>query len=141
MPNGTTRFVLAFCASLMALPLLGWSGHDAQPGQDDAALLELIEQAEDTMRRFGQAEAPAKEAGTFRLTTYNIENLFDDVDDPTLSGDNEDIDDTKLTTNSSPLPAPSGRWMPMCSACRKSSPGPRWIGLSRTTSPIWATST
>lgn len=95
MPNGTNRFVLAFCASIMALPLLGWSGHDAQPGQDDAALLELIEQAEDTMRRFGQAEAPAKEAGTFRLTTYNIENLFDDVDDPTLSGDNEDIDDTK----------------------------------------------
>ncbi|MFG0312906.1 MAG: endonuclease/exonuclease/phosphatase family protein [Phycisphaerales bacterium] len=95
MPNGTIRFVLAFCASIMAVPLLARSGNSTQPEADDSALIELIEQAESTMRRFGQPEAPAKEAGTFRLTTYNIENLFDDVDDPALSGDNEDIDDTK----------------------------------------------
>lgn len=62
---------------------------------DDAQLLETIELAEQTMRRFGIAEAPAKAPGTFRLTTYNIENLFDEIDDPTLSGDNEDIDDAK----------------------------------------------
>lgn len=32
---------------------------------------------------FGLAEPPAKPAGTFRLATWNIENLYDDRDDPT----------------------------------------------------------
>ncbi|MFG0326617.1 MAG: endonuclease/exonuclease/phosphatase family protein [Phycisphaerales bacterium JB037] len=45
--------------------------------------------------RFGIPEAPAKPEGAIRLTTYNIENLFDDIDDPTLSGRDEDIDDLK----------------------------------------------
>ncbi|MGV6813491.1 MAG: endonuclease/exonuclease/phosphatase family protein [Phycisphaerales bacterium] len=62
---------------------------------EDAQLLETIENAEKTMRRFGIAEAPAKAPGTFRLTTYNVENLFDDKDDPTLSGRNEDKGNTK----------------------------------------------
>ncbi len=61
----------------------------------DPELIETIEKAEESMRRFGIAAAPEKPAGTFRLTTYNIENLFDDVDDPELSDRNEDIDDTK----------------------------------------------
>ena len=51
--------------------------------------------AMDVMRRFGVATPPIKGEGTIRLATYNIENLFDDIDDPALSGDNEDIDDTK----------------------------------------------
>ncbi len=58
--------------------------------QADQALNEVIAKAEKTMRRFGIGEAPAKPANTFRLTTYNIENLFDDVDDPTLTGRNDD---------------------------------------------------
>ncbi len=66
----------------------------AQPDAD-AKLLEQIRLAEQTMRRFGIAQAPEKAPGSFRLTTYNIENLFDDVDDPTLSGNDEDIDDAK----------------------------------------------
>lgn len=37
----------------------------------------------------------AKAAGTVRLVSYNVENLFDNHDDPTLSGDQEDIDDAK----------------------------------------------
>lgn len=45
--------------------------------------------------RFGAKTAPAKAPGLVRLATYNIENLFDDIDDPTLSGRYEDIDDTK----------------------------------------------
>lgn len=45
--------------------------------------------------RFGVAEAPERAPGRLRIATYNIENLFDDVDDPTLSGRQEDIDDTK----------------------------------------------
>lgn len=32
--------------------------------------------------RFGVSEIPAKAPGTFRLTTWNVENLFDDKDDP-----------------------------------------------------------
>lgn len=44
---------------------------------------------------FGQREAPEKMPGTIRLATYNLLNLFDNVDDPTLSGDAEDIDDAK----------------------------------------------
>ena len=45
--------------------------------------------------RFGSAEPTARPAGALRIATYNVENLFDDKDDPALSGDNEDIDDTK----------------------------------------------
>ncbi len=49
----------------------------------------------DAMRRFGVAQAPETTPGAIRVTTYNIENLFDDVDDPALTGGNEDIDDEK----------------------------------------------
>lgn len=71
----------------------------AQPSQngvgDDQSQIQTIITAEETMRRFGVATPPEKAAGTFRLTTYNIENLFDDVDDPALTGKDDDIDDTK----------------------------------------------
>ncbi len=49
----------------------------------------------DAMQRFGVAQAPETTPGAIRVTTYNIENLFDDVDDPALTGDNDDIDDEK----------------------------------------------
>ena len=45
--------------------------------------------------RFGTAVAPEKPAGTFRLMSYNIENLFDDKDDPKLTGGQDDKDMTK----------------------------------------------
>lgn len=45
--------------------------------------------------RFGRAKPIARTPGTFRLMTYNIENLFDDKDDPTLSGRSDDKDMTK----------------------------------------------
>lgn len=51
--------------------------------------------AADAMRRFGVAQAPETSPDAIRVTTYNVENLFDDIDDPALSGDNEDIDDEK----------------------------------------------
>lgn len=48
------------------------------------------------MRRFGVADPVPKPAGAIRLATYNLENMFDDRDDPALSGDkNEDKDMTK----------------------------------------------
>lgn len=45
--------------------------------------------------RFGVPEAPEHTTGAIRIATYNVENLFDDVDDPALSDRQEDIDDTK----------------------------------------------
>jgi endonuclease/exonuclease/phosphatase family metal-dependent hydrolase len=60
-----------------------------------AEIMPKIGSIRKSMRRFGIAEAPAKQKGAVRLVTYNIENLFDDVDDPALSGSDEDIDDTK----------------------------------------------
>jgi endonuclease/exonuclease/phosphatase family metal-dependent hydrolase len=47
------------------------------------------------VRRFGVAEAPDRRPGTIRLAAYNVENLFDDHDDPALSDDVEDIEMTK----------------------------------------------
>lgn len=45
--------------------------------------------------RIGAAEPKPRTPGTIRLATYNVENLFDDRDDPSLSGREEDKDDTK----------------------------------------------
>lgn len=89
---GTTTLAITIFASLApAQP----AAAPPPAASKDTELTHKIELAEQSMRRFGIAHAPAKAPGTFRLTTYNIENLFDDVDDPTLSGDNEDIDDAK----------------------------------------------
>lgn len=46
-------------------------------------------------RRFGLAEPPPRTDGAIRLAAYNVENLFDAIDDPDLSDRYEDIDDTK----------------------------------------------
>lgn len=45
--------------------------------------------------RIGEAAAKPRTPGAIRLATYNVENLFDDRDDLSKSGDAEDIDDTK----------------------------------------------
>lgn len=45
--------------------------------------------------RIGDLSVPERTPGTVRIATYNVENLFDAIDDPALSGDVEDIDDTK----------------------------------------------
>lgn len=45
--------------------------------------------------RIGSAQPKAKAPGTIRLATYNFENLFDDRDDPSLSGREEDAKATK----------------------------------------------
>jgi endonuclease/exonuclease/phosphatase family metal-dependent hydrolase len=48
----------------------------------------------------GVTTAPKKDAGSLRLGAFNVENLFDGVDDPSLSGDYDDIkmatDETRL---------------------------------------------
>ncbi len=57
-------------------------------------VLPAISLAQDAPR-LGVAEAPAKSRDVIRVATYNLLNLFDDRDDPALSGDAEDIDDAK----------------------------------------------
>lgn len=42
--------------------------------------------------RFGSKTAKPRPSGSVRLATYNVENLFDDVDDPALTGKYEDKD-------------------------------------------------
>ena len=48
----------------------------------------------------GVASAPRKAEGCIRLGAFNVENLFDDKDDPRLSGDYDDI---KMKTDSTRL--------------------------------------
>lgn len=50
---------------------------------------------QDGARRFGVAKAPAHHPGTIRLATYNVENLYDDKDNPFFTGRNDDIQWTK----------------------------------------------
>jgi endonuclease/exonuclease/phosphatase family metal-dependent hydrolase len=45
--------------------------------------------------RFGLRAPKPKTPGSIRLANYNVENLFDDKDDPALTGQYEDIDDRK----------------------------------------------
>jgi endonuclease/exonuclease/phosphatase family metal-dependent hydrolase len=45
--------------------------------------------------RIGAPEPKPRTPGTIRLATYNLENLFDDKDDPSLNGKEEDKGDTK----------------------------------------------
>lgn len=45
--------------------------------------------------RLGIAEPPAKSPGAIRLATYNVLNLFDAHDDPSLSGDVDDLKSAK----------------------------------------------
>lgn len=44
---------------------------------------------------YGLPEPKPKSPGSVRLVTYNVENLFDDHDDPALTGSVEDKDETK----------------------------------------------
>lgn len=45
--------------------------------------------------RLGRAEPPAKAPGAIRLATYNVLNLFDEHDDPTLKGEQDDMSSVK----------------------------------------------
>lgn len=40
---------------------------------------------------FGVEKPPAKQKGVIRIAAYNVENLFDERDDPALSGEYDDI--------------------------------------------------
>ncbi len=88
--------VVACGLAMSAFGLQPVTAPAAAPAAPPAAVSPAHAVAESTAKyRFGTAVAPAKPAGTFRLMTYNVENLFDDQDDPSLSGAQEDKDMTK----------------------------------------------
>ena len=51
---------------------------------------EAIRSVTERYRTHGVAEAPAKTDGSVRIATYNIHDLYDDADDPDLSGRRDD---------------------------------------------------
>jgi endonuclease/exonuclease/phosphatase family metal-dependent hydrolase len=51
---------------------------------------------------YGVPKAPEKRTGAIRVAAYNVENLFDAVDDPALQGEHDDI---KMTTKPGRLEA------------------------------------
>lgn len=73
--------VLLCSAAALAQP--GTTLSPAPAGPSDASL------------RFGIPTPKPRTPGQIRLATYNLENLFDDKDDPELSGEHEDKDETK----------------------------------------------
>jgi len=79
--------LFAVLSSLLCAPLVAQVGTGEPPRMPIAQPLDLV--------RFGLQEPLPREEGTIRVAAYNVENLFDDVDDPALSGQFEDIDDTK----------------------------------------------
>lgn len=92
--------VLAGATATWWLPAL--SDREGQVGQEvpdtdsPAASVMTVADAEPAdLIRFGSKSANPRPAGSIRLATYNVENLFDDKDDPALSGSNEDKDQTK----------------------------------------------
>lgn len=97
----TTHKHGVFVALIAVVPLFGVGAacraQHASTGAMDAspALIEKIRSTRGLLRRYGVEHAPPKPRGAVRVTNYNIENLFDDKDDPTLSGRDEDIDDRK----------------------------------------------
>lgn len=63
---------------------------DAQPARPA-----LEADAPEGELRYGRAEPIAQPKGTVRVACYNVENLFDDHDDPKLTGGSDDKDMTK----------------------------------------------
>lgn len=89
-----SKIIQMLALFLLAAPTLATNpAYTAQADPD--VRIEKFQKARQTMRHYGVEDAPAKADGVFRLTTYNIENLFDTHDDPTLIGSNDDADEAK----------------------------------------------
>ncbi len=70
-------------------------------GQGTAAMVATAAASEPSLR-YGRAEAPARSPGAIRLATYNVLNLFDDVDDPALGGRFDDLFDRRVDQREKP---------------------------------------
>lgn len=67
-----------------------------------AAILTLSASALAQSVRFGSHAAPERRPDTIRLASYNILNLFDDRDNPALTGDNDDFYSYDKTVRAKP---------------------------------------
>jgi endonuclease/exonuclease/phosphatase family metal-dependent hydrolase len=56
-----------------------------------AGLLLSMPEAQAGANKYGMAHAKPQPRGTIRIATYNMLNLFDHVDDPSLQGEHDDI--------------------------------------------------
>lgn len=71
---------------------------DVPPAEKAGKPIDVVAPAtpsEATSIRFGSPKAIDKPAGALRVAVYNVENLFDDKDDPALSGRYEDSGNVK----------------------------------------------
>ena len=85
------RFLFAIC--LVLLPV-SWSWGEPALAQDGKPRTPEVTSAEDSAPveiRFGRAVPLPKGPKTIRIAAYNVLNLFDPVDDPTLSGKYDDL--------------------------------------------------
>ncbi len=89
-----TNFAQLLAALVLAAPALAINPVETTQADPDAQI-EQFSQTREMMRQYGVDKAPDKAEGAFRLTTYNIENLFDTHDDPALTGRNDDADEAK----------------------------------------------
>ena len=93
-------FVVAL-AALIAASALTQSPSSAQPGGGTDSAAQSAPRDDKTARQpkrqrgpglhYGLQQAPPKAKGAVRLAAYNLQNLFDHVDDPALSGEWEDL--------------------------------------------------
>jgi len=92
--------VVALAALVAASPLPQSSptnspSPSAAPAAQDAASSEKSARQPKRQRaagmHYGLQQAPPKAKGAVRLAAYNLQNLFDHVDDPSLSGEWEDL--------------------------------------------------
>ena len=88
MPRSRLLVLPALSAFLLSAPAVAQV--DISPAGNPSLQPASIENITAQFRRHGLADAPAKPDGAVRLATYNIHDLFDDADDPTLFGRNED---------------------------------------------------
>lgn len=58
------------------------------PGEEEGLTYELV----NDLLRYGEQVPRPRTPGAVRLATYNVENLFDDIDDPELTGRGDDAD-------------------------------------------------
>lgn len=104
--RGVCRWMVLLCvASAMFVVGVGCDGGEGGGGGDRSAVAVVdrgggdgagvVDRSSEVVVEsgvvvpFGERDAVAKPAGTIRVATYNVENLFDDQDDPDLAGDLE----------------------------------------------------
>ena len=80
--------VVAMCAAL-SFTIGGHAQQSGDAAPKAAAPPKKVERPAGP--RFGVATAPAKAKGTLRIAAYNAMNLFDQVDDPALAGEWDDM--------------------------------------------------